>query len=147
MILVIFRVAIVFGYHRCNMDREIDYSTLGVAGALSQMYRQDTHGFLPLIAAFLEGALPAETRIERAGGLFQKVKPISCVTTAIGDQIYVIAEHRGTLAARREKIVRGIRLKSEELPIHEWLESLSADVVARAASDEAAMAAMRRILE
>ncbi|BDI28425.1 hypothetical protein CCAX7_004760 [Capsulimonas corticalis] len=129
------------------MDSEIDFSSLGVAGALSQMYRQDTQGFLPLIAVFLEGALPAETRVERAGGLFRKTKPVVRVTTTIGENIYVIEDSRGALATRREKVVRGIRLKSEELAIHQWLGALSEDVAERAASDEAAMAAMRRLLE
>ncbi|MEO7717764.1 MAG: hypothetical protein ABIY70_16310 [Capsulimonas sp.] len=129
------------------MDSEIDFSSLGVSGALSQMYRQDAQGFLPLIAVFLEGALPAETRVERAGGLFRKNKPVTRVTSTIGESVYVIEDNRGTLATRREKIVRGIRLKSEELPIHQWLTALSEDVAGRAASDEAAMAAMRRLLE
>jgi hypothetical protein len=54
---------------------ENNFSEVGVAGALAQVYARDTRGFLPLLAIVLTGALPDETEVERKGGLFQREKP------------------------------------------------------------------------
>ena len=116
-----------------------DWTPVGVAGALASAYARDSRGFVPLLAAVLEGALPEETQTERRRGLFSKPKPAHKVTVALGDTTYSLEDlGHGPLAAQRVKIVRGIVLKTETLPIEDWLGELSAHVADQAGRSERA---------
>ncbi len=125
-----------------------EFSPLGVAGALASAYARDTRGFLPLLAIVLEGALPEETEITRKGGLFVRQKPIQKVAVTLGDTTYAMEDTgRGPLSAQRIKVVRGIVLKTETVPVDEWLTELSAHVSARAGQNERAFFALQKLLE
>lgn len=125
-----------------------EFSEVGVAGALANAYAQDTRGFLPLLGIVLTGALPDETLIERKGGLFQREKPVRKVSVTLGDQIYSLEDlGRGPLMAHRSKVVRGITLKTEPLPVEEWLAELSAEIATRADQNERAFFALRSVLQ
>lgn len=130
------------------MDDDLEsWAALGVAGSLATSYVQDARNFLPLLASVLGASLPAETEIERKGGLFQKQKPIHKISVTLGDQIYTLEDAgRGPLTAQRLKIVRGITLKTEALPIEDWLAELSAEITARAGQSEKAYFALRDLL-
>lgn len=131
-----------------NTDDNLpDFSALGVSGALARNYAQDARGFLPLLAIVLAEALPEETQVERRGGLFQREKPVRKVAVRLGDHLYTLEDMgRGPLAAHRVKIVRGITLKTEPLPVELWLEELSEEIAARAQSGEKAFFALRNLL-
>lgn len=129
-----------------NDDLEA-WAALGVAGSLATSYTQDARNFLPLLASVLGASLPAETEIERKGGLFQKQKPIHKISVTLGDQIYTLEDAgRGPLAAQRVKVVRGITLKTEPMPVEDWLAELSAEITARAGQSEKAYFALRDLL-
>lgn len=130
------------------MDDDLEaWAALGVAGSLATSYAQDARGFLPLLASVLNASLPAETVIERKGGLFQKQKPIRKVSVALGDQIYTLEDTgRGLLDAHRIKVVRGITLKTETMLVEEWLAELSAQITDRAGRSEKAFFALRDLL-
>jgi hypothetical protein len=124
-----------------------EFSEVGVAGALAQIYAKDMRGFLPLLAIALEGAMPEETQVERRGGLFQREKPVRKVSVTLGDQIYTLEDlGRGPLSAQRVKVVRGITLKTEPVPIEDWLADLSAGIAARARGNEKAFFALKNLL-
>jgi hypothetical protein len=123
------------------------WESLGLSAALANSYAEDTRGFLPLLAGFLEAGLPEATTIERKGGLFQKVKPISRITIALGENIYTLEDNgRGLLMAQRTKIVRAIRLKTEPLPMEVWLAAISEEVARTAHRNEAAFFALKELL-
>ncbi len=125
-----------------------EFSKVGVAGALAHAYAQDARTFLPLLAQVLTSALPDETQIERRGGLFQREKPVRKVTVTLGDSIYTLEDlGRGPLAAQRAKVVRGITLKTEAVPVEDWLADLSAEISARATQNEKAFFALKNLLD
>lgn len=125
-----------------------EFSEVGVAGALAHAYAQDARTFLPLLAQVLTSALPDETQVERRGGLFQREKPIRKVTVVLGDSIYTLEDlGRGPLAAQRAKVVRGITLKTEAVPVEDWLADLSAHVATRAQQNEKAFFALKNLLD
>jgi len=64
----------------------------------------------------------------------------------LGDVHYEIESDGGALAARRRSVVRGIALKSEDLGVEAWIESLSRDLLALAESSERGRAALERLL-
>ena len=125
-----------------------EFSEVGVAGALANLYAQDARGFLPLLAIVLAEALPDETQVERKGGLFQREKLVRKMSVTLGDNIYTLEDlGRGPLAAHRAKVVRGITLKTEPLPVEEWLAELTVHIASRAQQNEKAFFALRDLLK
>jgi hypothetical protein len=131
-----------------KMNEEQDtWESLGLSAALANSYAQDSRGFLPLLAGFLQSALPDATTVERKGGLFQKQKPITKIAVTFGENIYTLEDAgRGMPAAEKTKIVRGIRLKTETIPVEEWLTALSEEIGRHAHRNEAAFFALRELL-
>jgi hypothetical protein len=128
-------------------DNLENWDALGVASALANSYAEDIRGFLPLLAVVLESSLPGETELERRGGLFQKNKPVRKVTVTLGDQTYTLEDTgRGPLEAQRCKTVRGIRLKTEPMPVESWLAELSEAISSRAQRNEKAFYALKELL-
>lgn len=125
----------------------VELSALGLSGALARNYAQDARGFLPLLAATLVEALPDETEVQRKGGLFQREKPVVKLFVTLGDHLYTLEDvGRGPLLAQRVKIVRGIVLKTESMPVDSWLQELSAEIAARAQNNERAFFALRNLI-
>ena len=110
-------------------------------------YAQDIRGFLPLFAVVLELALPEETEVERKGGLFQKAEagPQSDASHW-GNDVHLEDTGHGPLAAQRIKTVRGIRLKTEPMPVELWLAELSDAISSRAQRNEKAFFALKELL-
>ena len=107
----------------------------------------DAHAFLQALAVRLEGALPGQVQIERRGGLFTREKPVKQIDLDLGEQRYSIAEEgRGRLRAQRVHVVRGIALKTEELSVDEWIQSLAAHLNSLAATSSRAREALERLL-
>jgi hypothetical protein len=107
----------------------------------------DTALFLNALAEKLGGALPQQCAVERRGGLFAREKPISRVSVELGEYRYVIERaNHGALRAARTKVVRGIALKTDEMPVDEWIEALSRDLAQYAARNAQARLALERLL-
>ena len=128
-------------------DNQESWETLGVSAALANSYAQDSRGFLPLLAGFLQASLPDATQVERRGGLFQKVKPIHQITVTLGENVYTLEDTgHGPLTALRTKIVRGIRLKTDTVRVEEWLAAVAEEITRHAQRNEAAFFALRELL-
>jgi hypothetical protein len=94
----------------------------------------------------LEGALPGEVEIGRKGGLFAK-KTVQRATVTIGEHRYVLEDPgRGPLVSTRTRVVRGIALKTESIPVEEWLAELGAALDERATTSAAAREALERMI-
>jgi hypothetical protein len=105
----------------------------------------DTAAFLEALAARLEGALPGQVEVQRKGGLFGG-KRVRRIAVRLGDSHYEMEGDGGPPTARRRTVVRGIALKSEELPVDAWIDALSADLLALARTSERGRAALERLL-
>ena len=107
----------------------------------------DTRLFLTALAEKLGGALPQQCVVERRGGMFSKEKPVHKVSVELGEHRYVIENTgRGGLRAARTRVVRGIALKTDELPVDEWIDSLSRDLALYAARNQQTRLALERLL-
>jgi hypothetical protein len=127
-----------------NLDPE-GWERVGVSAALAKSYASDEREFLALLGSLLESALDAETRIERrglfGGGAIQRI------AIALGDYTYVIEDAgRGPLTAARKRVVRGVALKSEELPVPDWIDALGAAIEARATTSQRARDALSKLI-
>lgn len=123
-----------------------EWLKFGVAATLSKQYAADQREFLELLASMLQGALPEEAEIVRRGGLFSK-KTIAKVVVTFGDYRYTLEDPgRGPLQATRTRIVRGIALKTEPVPVETWLAELSANLDERARTSATAREALARLV-
>lgn len=121
-----------------------DWVRIGVAGALSRQYAAEQRDFLESLTNMLESALPGETKVDRAGGLFAK-KVAKRVTVDMGGNRYALEDAgHGSLRALRTHVVRGIALKSEEIPVQDWLDEVGAALDERAKTSAAARDALAR---
>lgn len=117
---------------------------MGVAGALQKEYMKDQAFFLDLLARTLQAALPNETEIKTRGFL---KKSLAAVYVDFGDYRYGFEKpERGPVIATRIKVVKGIALKTEEMPIEQGLEELSLALEERAAKSAAARNALSATL-
>ncbi|HZO91192.1 MAG TPA: hypothetical protein VFB38_22905 [Chthonomonadaceae bacterium] len=123
-----------------------EWVKFGVAATLSRQYAADQRLFLDLLARMLESALPEEAQIERRGGLFSK-KTVQRVTVTLGENRYMLEDPgRGPLRAFRTRVVRNIALKTEPIPVQDWLAELSAALEERARTSAAAREALARLV-
>lgn len=90
----------------------------------------DERAFIEALAVRLEQALPGMVTITRHFALFAKDKPLHSLTVRLGDVEYALVQEKaaGSILTTKGKVVRGVRLKSEELPFVEWLNHLSTDL-------------------
>ena len=107
----------------------------------------DLKSFTEALATKLEGALPAQTTVERkGGGLFSKEKRVHRIDVDMGDTRYQLTAEGGRVEPRRCKVVRGVVLKTEPLPLEEWIDQLSLALTEEAQRSEQARIALQRLL-
>jgi hypothetical protein len=107
----------------------------------------DIRAFLEALAVKLEGSLPGNTIVTRHNSLFSRERPVKEVVVSLGEYQYGIGrERQGPLVARRAKVVRGIVLKTEQIPVDQWIEELSEALAQMAGQSAQTRAALERFL-
>ena len=108
----------------------------------------DARAFLAALATKLEGALPAQTRVERArDGLFKGTTHVARITVELGGFRYMLsAGKHGGLEASRAKVVGGVVIKNAHVSMETWIDALARDLAAYAASSAGARAALERLV-
>lgn len=99
------------------------------------------------LATKLEGALPQQTTVQRKSeGMFSRTKRVHQISVDMGDQRYELIADGGRVVPTRCKAVRGIVLKTEQLPLDEWIDDLSRQLAQAAQQSEQARLALERLL-
>jgi hypothetical protein len=107
----------------------------------------DLKAFLEALAVKLQGSLPNSTTITRHSGIFSREHPVKDITVNLGDYQYRISrERQGPIVTQRAKVVRGIVLKTDQIPLEVWIEDLAASLAEVAASNSQARMALERFL-
>jgi hypothetical protein len=123
-----------------------DFIQLGVSANLARRYAADQREFVEYLATMLENVLPGEVEVARRGALFAH-KTVSAIRLRLGEHAYSLeVPPHGPLIAQRTRIVRGIRLKTEPIPVEEWLAMVGEQVAEYARVNKEASAALSRIL-
>jgi hypothetical protein len=71
---------------------------------------------------------------------------VRLITVAVGDGRYELEHHDGSVVARESSVVRGISLKSEQLGLDQWIDSLAAEISAEATRSERGRLALENLL-
>ena len=107
----------------------------------------DLKAFMEALAAKLEGSLPNQTTVVRHSSLFSREHPVKEIAVVLGDYQYRISrEKQGPLVTLRAKMVRGIVLKTEQLPMMQWIDELAGALAQEATQSAQARAALERFL-
>lgn len=108
---------------------------------------RDLAAGVEVLAVKLESALPSECRVQRrARSLFDREKVVEAIEVRLGEARYSLRRHRGRVEASRDKEVRGVVIKREQLGLAEWVEALEADLREQAQTSAAARAALERLV-
>jgi hypothetical protein len=109
--------------------------------------KADLTTFLDALAIKLEGSLPDYTMVSRQGSIFSRERTIKEVIVSLADHQYRIGRGKqGPLVAVRAHVVRGIVLKTEQIPVDQWIEELSEALAQLAGRSAQTRAALERFL-
>lgn len=107
----------------------------------------DLKAFMEALAVKLEGSLPVQTVVTRQNSLFSREHPIKEITVNLGDfQYRITKERQGPLVTQRAKVVRGIVLKTEQIPMEAWIGELAQALAQEAVHSAQARAALEQFL-
>src|SRR5438128_12476808 len=107
----------------------------------------DVKAFMEALAVKLEGSLPNQTTVTRHSSLFSREHPVKEIAVTMGDYQYRIShERQGPVMTQRAKVVRGIVLKTEQIPVDQWIEELAEAMAQVAANNAQARVALERFL-
>jgi hypothetical protein len=107
----------------------------------------DLSAFMEALATKLAGALPNLTTVTRQSSLFSREHPVKEVAVTLGDYQYRMSrEKQGPLTAQRAKIVRGIVLKTDAIPIEQWIEEIAESLAQEANRSAQARASLEQFL-
>jgi hypothetical protein len=127
-----------------GIAREDDFE---LAAASLRADAGDFGAFVEALAVKLEQALPQRTRVRRrASSLFTKRKRVELIEVAVGEEEYVLGRQRGAVETRRDTRVRGIVLRSEVVPLDQWIDGLARAIAAEASNSEQGRRALERLL-
>jgi len=104
----------------------------------------DLRVYVEALAAKLEQLFPGSCSVRRSG--LRGKGPVRAITVALGDGRYELESRDGSVVTRRSSIVRGITLKSEELGLDGWIDSLASHVVEEADRSERGRLALENLL-
>jgi hypothetical protein len=107
----------------------------------------DLATYVRVLAEKLEAALPGAVTVERRrGGLLSGERKVVGVSCELGQQRYRVVLAGGRPEATRATVVRGVVLKTEPLPLEQWVDALAAALEAEARSSEQARLAVERLM-
>ena len=96
-----------------------------LAAALS-MDHQETGDLLEFLAQKLELSLPQNTTVTRRGSFLSKQRPVQEIVVRFSDYHYqLVRERHGPPSAKILKLVRGVVLKTTEIPVEEWTREVA----------------------
>lgn len=125
-------------------------SQIALSAALERTYRSDQRAFLNSFATLAEQVMPDVVEVTtKPKHLFSSEKVITGIMVTLDSDRYSLeftGEHR-PLKAQRVKVVKGITIKTDDIPVSEWLARLSEELHIRAKHSEEAHFAMANFLE
>ena len=121
---------------------------LDLAAAEVRVDRADTQALIEALAVRLEESLPrlAVVKRRRVGGFRSKQTEVERIEITLNDERFEVVQSRGGFQCTRHRVVRGITLKREELPVDQWIRELVDEVIRAAVVGEQARSALEGLL-
>jgi hypothetical protein len=102
-----------------NLDIDLPAAALRAGGA-------DLEISIEALATSLEQALPGIASVERrkVGGFRSKRREVRRIAIPLGDEQFELLREDQRTQCTRHKVVRGITLSRQELPMADWIAAL-----------------------
>ena len=123
-----------------------DAFDLDMAAAALRANSTDVPMMLKLLVGQLGDVLGSRLVVERAGGRLHKSEEIKSVQVSMGDDDLRADIEGGTVRCTVGHSSGGIRIRSTQVPMDEWLQRLLRGLQAEAAHSEKARLALERIV-
>ena len=107
--------------------------------------RKESGDALEHLAQKLSGMLPAETAVERRGGLFTK-SHVEKIEVSFSDAHYTLTREKHGPAAKKSHVVRGVHLSTKELPIDAWIQEVAGAIKRLSDQSSAAKDALEKFI-
>ncbi len=129
-------------YNELDGPRQVEMLAASLRANMS-----DLDAFMEALAAKLKGALPEQTTITRHSALFSREHPVKEVIVAFGEHQYMLLrEKQGQLLGQRATKVRGIVLKTEHIPVEQWIDEIAANLAQEAVRSTQTRSALEQFL-
>ncbi len=124
-----------------------EVSPFDLHAAFLRRAQTDIRSFLEAFAQTMEQSLPGRVEVRRKkDSLFGKTQHVVGISIHLGATRFVLENSEKGLRPIRSSEVRGVVLKSEELPLPEWLTGLNKELGALSAGMDDAQAALHDFL-
>jgi hypothetical protein len=123
-----------------------DSLDLEVAAASILNANRDVQSLLKALAAQLSSALGDRMRVERKGSLLHRSDEVKSLEADIGKEQFRAEAQRGGIACTVAHASGGIRIRSDEVTMDQWLRRLLEALQAEAAHSDAVRAALEHIV-
>jgi ATP-dependent Clp protease ATP-binding subunit ClpA len=118
-----------------------------VLAASLRMEHQESGDLLEFLAKKLEQSLPQNTTVTRGGWFLSKDHPVQEITVRFNDYQYqILRERQGSLTAKVMKLVRGVVLKTTEIPVHQWTDEVAQQLAQLAESSAQTRRALNKFV-
>jgi hypothetical protein len=122
-------------------DFDLDAAELRAGGA-------DLPRFVEVLAVKLEDTLPQHTVVERRSKrLLSREKVVASIDVTFGEEGFGLRREGSRVVAVRRKVVRGITIRNDELPVADWVNDLGAAIGREAGDASAAHVALSGLLD
>jgi len=102
---------------------------------------------LEQLARMLQAAVPESVGISRSGWFLSKDRPIEELTVKFDEYQYqIVKQKHGTVTARSMKVVRGVVLKTTEIPVESCIEEILAELERMAAKNAQTRRALNKFV-
>ena len=121
---------------------------LDLAAAGLRAQHRDVHALLEALAVRLEDALPGAVNVRRRrnGRFRSKQGEVSEISLSLGDERFELVGDAASYRCLRHRVVRGITLAREEVPLQTWVNDVVRTVSERTAVGESQLAALEELL-
>jgi hypothetical protein len=128
-----------------------DSLSLEMLTSALRMDSQDAAVYARVLTKSLSEALPPDyVAVERERSMSDRMhgRPgeVSKIMVTLGDQVMTLAVRKGKPAAEVCRVVRGVVLSRQEVPLQQWAGALANALMAHAESNAQAAEALRRMV-
>lgn len=122
-------------------------SDLDLSGAQLRADSRDLPAFIAALAARLEDAVGDGVEVDRRrAGLFRGDRVVRAIRCPVGEEVYALELDGARATATRAKAVRGITIRTEELPVDAWTAALVAAIGEQADRSSQAWSALHDLV-
>lgn len=127
-----------------DFEQALAFETLAASLKMDQKAAAD---MVEQLARMLSSCLPDSVEIKRGGNIFSKEKPVEQMTIKFDDSHYQIVKvSNGRYTAKHLKIVRGVALKTTEMPFDKCFNEIVQNLAAMAENNSAARLALNKFV-